>query len=224
MKKVIEATYLSKIFPPHTVLQDVSLDLFEGEAVAIMGKSGEGKSTLLHILGTLEAPTKGAIRICNQSPSPQNITHIRNKNIGFIFQDYHLLEDFSVLENVLMPLKIARKESKFWIHAERLIKEVGLESKMHTLIKFLSGGEKQRVVIARALSNEPEIILADEPTGNLDEELSREIEWLLLETVKKYNKALLVVTHDEEFAKLCDRILLLKAGHLYTHPQVCKLV
>lgn len=223
MKKVIEVEHLYKTFPPRTILQDISFEILQGEAVAIMGKSGEGKSTLLHILGTLESPTQGTMIICGKVPEKDSLAELRNKHVGFVFQDYHLLEDFTVLENVLMPLKIARKDRSYIIHAQNLIKEVGLELLAHTQTKFLSGGEKQRVAIARAMSCFPDIIFADEPTGNLDEELSREIEQLLLQTVKKYNKTLVVVTHDENFAGLCDRILLLKAGHLYTQPQVCKL-
>lgn len=222
MKKVIEVEHLYKVFPPRTILQDISFEILQGEAVAIMGKSGEGKSTLLHILGTLESASQGTVKICGKVPEKHSLPELRNTHVGFVFQDYHLLEDFTVLENVLMPLKIARKDHAYVDQAQNLIKEVGLEPLAHIQTKFLSGGEKQRVAIARAMSCFPDIIFADEPTGNLDEELSREIEQLLLQTVKKYNKTLVVVTHDENFAQLCDRILLLKAGHLYTQHQVCK--
>ncbi len=199
--------------PPLKVLRGISLQVKEGETLAIMGKSGEGKSTLLHILATLETPTKGKLYINGKQPPKEQIAQTRNQHIGLIFQSYHLLNDFTVLDNVLMPLKIRRKHGSE--PARALLKEVGLEGKEKILAKYLSGGEKQRVAIARALVNGPSFLLADEPTGNLDHYYSQEIQNLLLNTAKKRHTALIVVTHDEEFARKCDRLLLLKEGQLY---------
>ena len=216
---IVEAEEITMTYPgspPVEVLKGATLAVEAGETVAIMGKSGEGKSTLLHILGTLEKPTSGKLLIRDQPLEQQAVAEVRNTQIGFIFQAYHLLEDFSVLDNVLMPLKIGRKK----VNEEAgiaLLEEVGLKGKENALAKHLSGGEKQRVAIARALSCDPALILADEPTGNLDRTHSEEIQQLLLDSAKKRNKALIVVTHDAEFAKECDRLLLLKGGRLYNH-------
>lgn len=213
---ILEAEEITKSFDTLKVLQGITLQAKSGETIAIMGKSGEGKSTLLHILGTLEAPSSGHLRICG-APLPKNgIGSVRNQHIGFIFQAYHLLEDFTTLDNVLMPLKIGRIATKEKINgAKELLKEVGLEGKEKVLAKYLSGGEKQRVAIARALVNHPNLLLADEPTGNLDHGYSLEIQKLLLDKAKQLGKALIVVTHDEEFARKCDRLLFLKEGRLY---------
>lgn len=216
MKQVVVAKNLSKSFPGIDLLKQISLEVAPGEAVAIMGKSGEGKSTLLHILGTLEAPSEGEIEIAGQPVKAANTAFLRNRHIGFIFQAFHLMEEETALSNVLMPAKIARKEKQQVARALELLNQVGLTSRKDTLVKFLSGGEKQRVAIARALCNDPELILADEPTGNLDHATSQGIHELLIASAKKMNKALIVVTHDPELAKLCDRTLILKEGHLCT--------
>lgn len=213
---ILEAEDLYKEFSDTCVLRGVSLEIREGETIAIMGKSGEGKSTLLHILGTLEKPTKGILRILGHDLQDEDLSDLRNRHIGFIFQSYHLLEDFTVLDNILMPCRIGRRDEEASKKmAKDLIEEVGLKGKENQLAKTLSGGEKQRVAIARALCNNPDLLLADEPTGNLDTSYSREIQHLLLEKAKKYKKALIVVTHDEEFANSCDRLLFLKEGQLY---------
>ncbi len=214
---ILEAKEIHKTFPNVHILQGVSLQVKKGGTLAIMGKSGEGKSTLLHILGTLDSPTSGTIRICGKTPEPTSVASIRNQHIGFIFQAYHLLEDFTLLENILMPLKIGRIASlDAQKHASTLLQAVGLKGKEEILAKFLSGGEKQRVAIARALIHKPDLILADEPTGNLDQMHSLEIQRLLLSMAKESSTALIVVTHDEEFAHQCDRLLFLKEGQLYT--------
>lgn len=215
---ILEAEEIHKTFegkPPAHVLRGASLSVAPGETIAIMGKSGEGKSTLLHILGTLDSPTDGTIRICGKIPPRQKLAKVRNQHVGFIFQAYHLLEDFTVLENVMMPAKIGRGSYNENV-GKKLLHEVGLSHKAKSLAKHLSGGERQRVAICRALCNDPDLLLADEPTGNLDQSHSEEIQNLLLETAKKHNKALVVVTHDPEFAKRCDRLLFLKEGRLYT--------
>ena len=214
---ILEAENIQKAFGDLKVLRGITLQVKERETIAIMGKSGEGKSTLLHILGTLDTPNGGILRICGKEIENHHIAHLRNQHIGFIFQSYNLLEDFTALDNVLMPLKIGRQENaESEAFARSLLKEVGLEGKENVLAKYLSGGEKQRVAIARALCNKPDLLLADEPTGNLDHGYSQDIQKLLLNSAKKYGKALILVTHDEEFARNCDRLLFLKEGQLYT--------
>lgn len=213
---ILEAKNIHKSFPEIEILKGISLNVSPGETVAIMGKSGEGKSTLLHIFGTLDLPSKGEVHICGNSPSSASFATLRNKYIGFIFQSYHLLEDFSVLENTLIPLKIGRTlDESSKARALSLIEAVGLKGKENTLAKLLSGGEKQRVAIARALVCIPKLLLADEPTGNLDQGLSREIQNLLLSLAKKSQTALIVVTHDGDFASACDRIYYLREGQLW---------
>lgn len=211
----IEKTYEGPT--PVKVLSAVSLEVRRGESVAIMGKSGEGKSTLLHILGTLEKPSAGDLLICGK-PASSSSAELRNEHIGFIFQSFNLLEDYTLLENVLMPAKIARKRtdrgSPPYQRALELLEKVGLSARANFLAKLLSGGEKQRAAIARALCNDPDLILADEPSGNLDRAHSAEVHDLLLDSVKQMGKTLIVVTHDPELAKLCDRTLQLKSGKL----------
>lgn len=200
------------------LLCGISLSVFPRESIAIIGASGEGKTTLLHILGTLETPDQGSLQILGKEYSKDEFPHIRNTNIGFIFQNYNLLEDFTTLDNVLMPARIARKAlpkgGLIYNRGIDLLKQVGLEERAHFPAKILSGGERQRVTIARSLCNDPEIILADEPSGNLDHENSRQVHELLLTCVKKMNKSLIVVTHDEKLASLCDHRYLLQNGKL----------
>lgn len=200
------------------VLKGIDLEIERGESVAIVGKSGEGKSTLLHILGTLEKPCSGHLEICGQDISNVSLAELRNAHIGFIFQSYNLLEDYTVIDNVLLPAKIARKAthpgSAAYLRAVELLAHVGLKERAGFLAKLLSGGEKQRAAIARALCNDPDLILADEPTGNLDHAHSQEIHSLLIALSRNFNKSLIVVTHDKELSSLCSRTLLLKDGNL----------
>lgn len=216
---ILKLDNIYKKYGDLSVLKGVSFEVSSGEIIAITGKSGEGKSTLLHIIGTLEEPTSGTLEICGKRPEDSLLHHLRNENIGFIFQTYNLLEEYTVLENLLIPLRIARKNcaknSVNYQRVEELLSEVQLSSKIDTLAKFLSGGEKQRVAIARALSNDPSLILADEPTGNLDGENSKRIQELLIQTAKRRNKTVLIATHDQELSKECDRTLLLKDGLIY---------
>lgn len=220
-KTVLEARGLTKRFfhpEPLDLLRGIDLKVAQGETVAIMGRSGEGKSTLLHILGTLDAPTDGSIEIASQKATSGNTTSIRNKHIGFVFQSFHLLDDYSVLQNVLMPAEIARKStargSAAYHHAKTLLDDVGLKDRKHHFAKQLSGGEKQRVALARALCNDPDILMADEPSGNLDRKTAEGIHHLLLDFVRKKNKSLIVVTHDQELADLCSSLYALKNGIL----------
>lgn len=215
-KPILKASGLSKAFvipTRNTVLKDISLEVAAGETIAIMGPSGVGKSTLLHILGTLDLPDSGHLEIAGKNALGDTASALRNKHIGFIFQNFNLLDEYTVLDNVLMPARIGRSslDDK---HALELLKRVNLESHAHHLAKQLSGGEKQRVAIARALCNDPDLILADEPSGNLDDGNSKAIHELLIHSAKDLGKALIVVTHDQQLAKLCDKIYLLQDAHL----------
>ncbi|MBA3815817.1 MAG: ABC transporter ATP-binding protein [Parachlamydiaceae bacterium] len=200
------------------ILKGVDLTIMRGETLAIMGRSGEGKSTLLQILGTLENACSGYLEIANQTVTSFNKSKIRNKNLAFIFQSFHLLEDYTALENVLMPASIARnkisKGSPAYKRACELLEKVGLNSRMHFNTKLLSGGEKQRVAIARALCNDPDIIFADEPSGNLDKQTSQYIHELLLSFARNQNKTLVLVTHDTDLASMCNRRFRLCEGVL----------
>lgn len=208
--------YPSKI----QILNGIDLTVQGGQSIAIIGRSGEGKSTLLQILGTLENPCAGELKFGEELVSHSNKTTIRNKNIGFIFQSFHLLEDYSAFENVLMPARIARKDtSKGSTSEERaweLLEKVGLAHRAHFHTKYLSGGEKQRVALARAMCNDPSIIFADEPSGNLDRNTSNIIHEILLRFAENPEKALVLVTHDRELASLCSKQYELKNG-LLTH-------
>lgn len=224
MKPILSAKNIKKVFTyPQEVaiLKGISLDLYPAESIAIIGASGEGKSTLLHILGTLEAPTVGELLIAGESVALKPPPFLRNRHIGFIFQNFNLLEDSTVLQNVLMPALISgqavRKNSEAYNRANELLIKVGLENRMHFPTKLLSGGEKQRTAIARALCNDPKILLADEPSGNLDYETSSQIHALLIHSVKELKKGLIVVTHDLTLASLCDRRLILCDGYLTPH-------
>lgn len=203
---------------PLPILKQIDLTVLEGESIAITGKSGEGKSTLLHILGTLEKPCTGELILCGHSIHSTPLPLLRNQYIGFIFQGFHLLEEMTVLDNVLMPAKIGRSStvsgSSPYKRAQNLIDRVGLTPRAHFLVKHLSGGEKQRVAIARALLNDPPLILADEPSGNLDHAHSQIIHQLLLELTCQQGKTLIVVTHDRELASLCHQQYSLKDGLL----------
>lgn len=212
---VLEAREIAKTFPgARQVLKGVSLSVAAGESVAIMGRSGEGKSTLLQILGTLDNPDSGSISIGGKELHSSDFARVRSQNIGFVFQSFYLLEDFSVYDNIAMPAKIARKPVSR-ARILQLLEAVGLAGRENQLAKTLSGGEKQRASIARALCNDPELVLADEPSGNLDLENAQQIHDLLLGLVKREKKALVLVTHDPHLAERCDRKFELKGGLLF---------
>lgn len=218
---ILEAQAIHKVFRhPREVqiLRGINLVVNKGESLAIIGRSGEGKSTLLHILGTLETPCEGALFFHGSEVTAFNRTVIRNQHIGFVFQSFHLLEDYTSLDNVLMPAMIGRKSVKKGSEAfERgmfLLEEVGLVDRAHFNTKLLSGGEKQRIALARAMCNDPAILLADEPSGNLDRHTSHAIHELLLHFSHDLGKTLIVVTHDTELASLCHRKCELKSGQL----------
>ena len=208
---ILRARAIRKMFydpVPLEILSHVDITISRGETVAIMGRSGEGKSTLLQILGTLDTACSGTIEIDGSPVTSFNKSRIRNQKLAFIFQSFHLLEDYTALDNVLMPARIARhsiaKGSTAYQRACSLLEHVGLADRAHFNTKLLSGGEKQRVAIARALCNDPDIILADEPSGNLDKQTSRHIHDLLMSFAHTQGKALIVVTHDPELAQLCS--------------------
>jgi putative ABC transport system ATP-binding protein len=196
------------------VLRGVSLDIKKGELVAIMGPSGSGKSTVMNMIGLLDRPTGGKLWLDNQplhlSMSDGKLAAIRAERIGFVFQSFNLLPRISALANVLMPSKYLRHEGALE-RAKELLISLGLEDRMHHLPTQLSGGEKQRVAIARALINNPDIILADEPTGNLDSFAGFEVMKILM-GLKKEGKTVLIVTHDPRIAKLCDRTVHIMDG------------
>ncbi len=201
-----------------TILKDLDLAIVQGRSTAIIGKSGSGKSTLLHIAGGLDSPTEGRV-LCSgtdfSSLDDRRRSELRNLHIGFIFQANLLLEDFTALENVMAPALIAgRKASECRNRALSLLERLGLGDRVNHLPGQLSGGEKQRVAICRALMNEPEVILADEPTGALDEENAVEVENLLLELVREEGRSLLLVTHNQDFASKCDVVYMLRNRNL----------
>lgn len=199
------------------ILRQVDLTLYPGEVVAITGSSGSGKSTLLHLLGTLDMPTSGEILFFGQEISSYNLPKFRNEHIGFVFQNFYLLEDDTVVHNVLIPATIARKNisksSRAYERAMDLIQAVGLSHRANVRCRLLSGGEKQRVAIARALMNNPSILLADEPSGNLDTKTSQTIHDLLLAQTSS-TRGVLIVTHNKELAKQCHREGILRNGFL----------
>lgn len=199
------------------VIKDLSLNVHSGEFVAIIGASGSGKSTLLHILGGLDAPSEGKVYLNGERFDHLNETargDLRNQHLGFVYQFHHLLPEFTALENVAMPLML-RKNADFKTakqRAEYLLERVGLAHRMTHQSGELSGGERQRVALARALAGQPKVILADEPTGNLDRKTAMDIFQLLSELKQEFNMAMLIVTHDEVLAKSADRILQMQDG------------
>jgi lipoprotein-releasing system ATP-binding protein len=213
---------LCKDFPtrsgPLSVLRDVTLELQRGEALAVMGPSGSGKSTLLHILGTLDSPTSGSVSLNDtdpfQLPEPA-LADFRNRHIGFVFQDHHLLPQCSVLENVLVPTlasKDGKSDAEKW--ARELLNRVGLSERLDHRPAELSGGERQRVAVARALVRRPVLLLADEPTGNLDRRTAQAIGQLLLDLHRQEQTMLVVVTHSAELARTFPRQLEMNDGSL----------
>ena len=198
------------------VLKNVNIDIYSDKLTAIIGKSGSGKSTLLHILGTLDTPTSGELIYKGEDLtkfSSNKKAEFRNQNLGFVYQFHHLLGDFSALENVMMPLLIggiSTKEAKE--RATSYLEKVGLSHRINYKPSEMSGGERQRVVIARALSNKPNIILADEPTGNLDAQNASDIFDLFMDLAKNEHVAVVMVTHDNGLAQKCDLVYQMKDG------------
>lgn len=215
-KVIIKTTGLTKEYQVSKteklkVLKGIDTEIFEGEIVTIVGPSGAGKSTLLHIMGTLDKPSAGSVMFDGEEVfrlSSNDLARFRNTRIGFVFQFHHLLPEFSAIENVCLAAMIAGKTMKqAEPKAKELLTEVGLGSRLEHKPSELSGGEAQRVAIARALINSPKVILADEPTGNLDTKNSDEVMHLIFDLRKKYNQTFVIVTHNEKFAEMTDRTL-----------------
>jgi len=200
------------------VLKGIDTEIYEGEIITIVGPSGAGKSTLLHIIGTLDKPTSGNVIFDGEdvfSLGSNDLARFRNTRIGFVFQFHHLLPEFSAIENVCIAALISGKSMKSVEgKAKELLTEVGLGDRLHHKPSELSGGEAQRVAIARALINDPKVILADEPTGNLDSKNSDEVLHLIFDLRKKYNRTFIIVTHNEIFAQKTDRTLRMVDGQI----------
>jgi lipoprotein-releasing system ATP-binding protein len=200
------------------VLKGVDLTIQKGEVVSIVGPSGSGKSSLLHILGTLDKADEGDVMLHDINLTALNgksLSTFRNKNIGFVFQFHHLLPEFTALENVCIPGWLAgRKKGEVKLAAEKLLNMLNLAHRSENKPNQLSGGEQQRVAVARALINSPAIILADEPTGNLDSANAKELHQLFFDLRKQFNQTFLIVTHNEELAQLSDRVLHMKDGKI----------
>ncbi|MEM1312344.1 MAG: ABC transporter ATP-binding protein [Patescibacteria group bacterium] len=221
---MLEAKKLSKIFNQNNkqtsfqALDSINLKIQPSEILAVVGKSGSGKSTLGHILGCLDIPTSGSLLIDNQDVSrfsSKNLARVRRDIFGYIFQQYYLLSNSTVLDNVLLPLKISRysRQSRLSL-AKKAIADVGLEDKIDAKIQNLSGGQKQRVAIARAIVTEPKVIIADEPTGALDSVNAANIFELLLKLNQKQQTSLIIITHDQELANKCPRKVTISDGKL----------
>lgn len=195
-------------------VQNANIDIQKGEFVAIVGKSGSGKSTLLHMLGGLDTPTSGTVFIRGKdifSYKEDALAVFRRRKIGFIFQSFNLISSINVWENIVLPIGLdGRKADEKFIMD--IVKTLGLEKKLYNLPNTLSGGQQQRVAIARALASKPDILFADEPTGNLDSRTSDEVIGLLKISVEKYGQTLVMITHDEDIAQIADRILLIEDG------------
>jgi lipoprotein-releasing system ATP-binding protein len=213
---MLEAKRIEKFYGKLQVLKGVDLKISKGEIVSIVGSSGAGKSTLLHILGTLDTPNKGQVFLKGERIDMLKgnaLAKFRNKNIGFIFQFHHLLPEFSALENVCIPGWISGKKKKEVTQkATEILNTLGLGSRLENKPHQLSGGEQQRVAVARALINDPAIVMADEPTGNLDSANGRELHKLFIELKDNFQQTFLIVTHNEELAGMSDRVVHMRDG------------
>jgi lipoprotein-releasing system ATP-binding protein len=229
MNALLEARALRKVYAggdgqPLEVLRGVDLDVRRGEFVAIVGASGAGKSTLLHLLGALDAPSSGDVWLDGSRYADLDAgatAELRNRKVGFVFQFHHLLREFSALENVMMPLLIGGVEPRqARSRAEEVLSEVGLAGRMTHRPAELSGGEQQRCAVARALVHDPSVVLADEPSGNLDHANSERLHELFFRLAREYETAVVVVTHNRQLAGRADRVLWLEDGRLTTVTSV----
>jgi lipoprotein-releasing system ATP-binding protein len=215
---MLTAKGIQKYYGDLWVLKGVDVEIKKGEIVSIAGPSGSGKSTLLHILGTLDKPDAGEIFLQERKMSDLKgnaLASFRNKHIGFVFQFHHLLPEFSALENVCIPGWLAgRRKKEVEDKAKDLLTTLGVGERLENKPNALSGGEQQRVAVARALINNPDIIFADEPTGNLDSANARELHLLFFQLREKFQQTFLIVTHNEELAQMSDRILHMKDGKI----------
>ncbi len=215
---------IRKSFGDLEVLKGVNLSVEKGEIVAIVGKSGAGKTTLLQIIGTLDTPDSGSVIIDGTDVSrltERQLAEFRNRHIGFIFQFHQLLPEFSALENVMMPALIARMaEADARDRATQLLTDLGLKDRLTHRPNQLSGGEKQRVAAARAMMMQPSVILADEPSGSLDEQNKQELNKLLLEMRDRYGQTIIIVTHDSDMARISDRVIEMRDGTVTTKVEI----
>lgn len=215
---MLRAANIQKYYGQLWVLKGVDLSVRQGEIVSIVGPSGSGKSTLLHILGTLDSPSSGDVFVNDQQIDFKNdrqVAFFRNRHIGFVFQFHHLLPEFTALENVCIPGWMAGKRKKDVAdRAVGLLRTLGLGDRIENKPNALSGGEQQRVAVARALINKPDIVFADEPTGNLDSANAKELHQLFFDLRKQFNQTFLIVTHNEELAQMSDRVLHMKDGKM----------
>lgn len=213
---MIKAINVTKSYDSFQVLKGINLEISQGEVVSIVGASGAGKSTLLHILGTLDRADSGKILIDNvevTSLSSKKISQFRNSKIGFVFQSHHLLPEFTALENVMMPSLISGESNKTATErSKNILEKLGLAHRISHRPSEMSGGEQQRVAVARALVNNPTVIFADEPSGNLDSESARSLHELFFELRKSLNQTFVIVTHNETLAAMADRKLVMKDG------------
>ncbi|MBL0133963.1 MAG: ABC transporter ATP-binding protein [Chitinophagaceae bacterium] len=215
---MLQARNIQKYYDQLWVLKGVDMEVAKGEIVSIVGPSGSGKSTLLHILGTLDKPAEGELNLNGKTisfKSDKQLAAFRNRNIGFVFQFHHLLPEFSALENICIPGWIAGSPKKeVEKRALELLKMLGLSNRAENKPQQLSGGEQQRVAVARALINQPAIVFADEPTGNLDSAHARELHQLFFDLRKQFGQTFLIVTHNEELAAMSDRVLHMMDGRI----------
>ena len=215
---MIKASGILKSYGSLEVLKDVSLEIKKGEIISIVGASGAGKTTLLHIIGTLDRPNKGLLMINNENISnlsDKKLAAFRNKNIGFVFQFHHLLPEFTAIENVCIPAFIAGTDKSLAEErAMELLTFLGLTDRINHKPSELSGGEQQRVAVARALINNPAVVLADEPSGNLDSNTAKDLHQLFFTLREKFNQTFVIVTHNEELANMADRKLVMKDGNI----------
>ena len=221
--KILQADNLIKIYGSGEnevhALDGVNFSVEKGEFVAIVGTSGSGKSTLLHILGGLDRPTSGSVKVDNRnifSLKDEDLTIFRRRKIGFVFQNYNLVPVLNVYENIVLQIQLDGKEADA-DYIKSIIETLGIENKLDNLPNNLSGGQQQRVAIARALASKPAIILADEPTGNLDSKTSQDVLGLLKVTSQKYAQTIVMITHNEEIAQLADRIIRIEDGKIVEH-------
>ncbi len=216
---MIQAVNVSKAYGDIQVLKGISLKIDKGEVVSIVGASGAGKSTLLHIIGLLDRPDGGEVIIDDNNlanMTDRDLSSFRNKHIGFVFQFHHLLPEFTALENVSIPGWIGkRNDNEVKEQAKELLDYLGLKDRFDHKPSQLSGGEQQRVAVARALINHPKVVLADEPSGNLDSDNARELHELFFRLRKEFYQTFVIVTHNEELAKLADREVTIRDGRLY---------
>jgi lipoprotein-releasing system ATP-binding protein len=218
---MIIAENISKSYGELHVLKDVSIKIAEAEIISIIGKSGAGKTTLLHILGTLDKADSGKLLLDGKELSglkEKELAVIRNKHIGFVFQFHHLLDEFTALENTMIPALISGTNEKIaQKQAVEILDYLGLKDRLEHKPSELSGGEQQRVAIARALINRPKVVFADEPTGNLDSQTSAEIHELILKLRKEFNQTFVIVTHNQDLARMSDKIYRMEDGMISDH-------